>query len=136
MVKTGLFKASNSLIPLDEHFATFLGNGYSLKDKNEAKNDKTEHEMEKREKVKLSPLKNGGRVIYYEPMGRNSSSIIEYFEVDDRFCIYLEYVHPGSINKYKQSVKKCKRSSKTQEEDNVEEAASSESQMRSILQGR
>ncbi|GJS74709.1 putative reverse transcriptase domain-containing protein [Tanacetum coccineum] len=51
--------------------------------------------------------------------------------VDDRFCIYLEYVHPGFINKYvrdhcgaKQSDEKRKRSSKTQEEDNVEEAAS------------
>ncbi|GKD41387.1 hypothetical protein Tco_1261594 [Tanacetum coccineum] len=41
MVKTGLFKAIDSLIPLDEHLATFRGNGYSLKDKNEAK---TEHE--------------------------------------------------------------------------------------------
>ncbi|GJS33652.1 hypothetical protein Tco_0532034 [Tanacetum coccineum] len=29
----------------------------------------------------LSPLKNGGRMIYCEPMGRNSSSIIEYFEI-------------------------------------------------------
>ncbi|GKC70060.1 hypothetical protein Tco_1115943 [Tanacetum coccineum] len=43
MVKTGLFKANDSLIPLDEHLATFRGNGYSLKDKNEAKTDKTEH---------------------------------------------------------------------------------------------
>jgi len=23
-----------------------------------------------------------------------------HFQVDDRFYIYLEYVHPGSINKY------------------------------------
>ncbi|GJS95611.1 hypothetical protein Tco_0802579 [Tanacetum coccineum] len=37
MVKTGLFKAIDSLIPLDEHLATFRGIGYSLKDKNEAK---------------------------------------------------------------------------------------------------
>ncbi|GJT67116.1 hypothetical protein Tco_1018596 [Tanacetum coccineum] len=43
MVKTGFFKANDSLIPLDEHLATFQGNGYSLKDKNKAKTDKTEH---------------------------------------------------------------------------------------------
>ncbi|GJR18561.1 hypothetical protein Tco_0967088 [Tanacetum coccineum] len=44
MDKTGLFKAIASLIPFDEHLATFRGNGYSLKDKNEAKTDKTKHE--------------------------------------------------------------------------------------------
>ncbi|GJY50498.1 putative reverse transcriptase domain-containing protein [Tanacetum coccineum] len=33
MVKTGLFKANDSLIPLDEHLAIFQGNEYSLKDK-------------------------------------------------------------------------------------------------------
>ncbi|GKB81103.1 MAK10-like protein [Tanacetum coccineum] len=37
MVKTGLFKAIDSLIPLDEHLASFQGNGYSLKDKNKVK---------------------------------------------------------------------------------------------------
>ncbi|GKB12862.1 hypothetical protein Tco_0846785, partial [Tanacetum coccineum] len=29
MVKTGLVEAIDSLVPLDEHFATFQGNGYS-----------------------------------------------------------------------------------------------------------
>ncbi|GJR86668.1 reverse transcriptase domain-containing protein [Tanacetum coccineum] len=43
MVKMGLFKAIDSLIPLDEHLATFRGIGYSQKDKNKAKSDKTEH---------------------------------------------------------------------------------------------
>ncbi|GJZ53728.1 hypothetical protein Tco_0608613, partial [Tanacetum coccineum] len=50
MVKTRLFKAIDSLIPLDENLATFRGNGYSENDKNQAKTDKTEHEMEKRKK--------------------------------------------------------------------------------------
>ena len=27
-------------------------------------------------------------------------SFISYLQVEDRFFIYLEYVHPGSINKY------------------------------------
>ncbi|GJX88584.1 hypothetical protein Tco_0340598 [Tanacetum coccineum] len=31
MVKTGLVEAIDSLVPLDEHFATFRGNGYSRK---------------------------------------------------------------------------------------------------------
>ncbi|GJT96973.1 ribonuclease H-like domain-containing protein [Tanacetum coccineum] len=43
MVKTRLFKANDSLIPFDEHLATFQGNKYSLKEKNEAKTDKTKH---------------------------------------------------------------------------------------------
>ncbi|GKD05197.1 hypothetical protein Tco_1180171 [Tanacetum coccineum] len=47
MVKIGLFKANDSSIPLDEHLATFRGNGYSLKDKNQAKTDKIEHEIGK-----------------------------------------------------------------------------------------
>ncbi|GJZ53863.1 hypothetical protein Tco_0608748, partial [Tanacetum coccineum] len=42
--QNGAFKAIDSLIPLDEHLATFRGNEYSLNDKNEAKTDKTEHE--------------------------------------------------------------------------------------------
>lgn len=25
-----------------------------------------------------------------------------FSQIEDRFCIYLEYVHPGSINKYVQ----------------------------------
>lgn len=29
-----------------------------------------------------------------------SSSLFLYVQVEDRFFIYLEYVHPGSINKY------------------------------------
>lgn len=29
-----------------------------------------------------------------------SNSLIVHVQVEDRFFIYLEYVHPGSINKY------------------------------------
>lgn len=29
-----------------------------------------------------------------------SNSLILHVQVEDRFFIYLEYVHPGSINKY------------------------------------
>ncbi|GKE94528.1 hypothetical protein Tco_1579383 [Tanacetum coccineum] len=47
MVKTGLFKAMDSLIPPDEHLATFRDTEYSLKDKNKANTDKTKHENEK-----------------------------------------------------------------------------------------
>ncbi|GJU95307.1 hypothetical protein Tco_1320063 [Tanacetum coccineum] len=36
MVKTGLVEAIDSLVPLDEHFATFRGNGYSRKDQKES----------------------------------------------------------------------------------------------------
>nr|GEU32507.1 reverse transcriptase domain-containing protein [Tanacetum cinerariifolium] len=56
MVKTGLFKFNNSLIPFDEHLATFRGNGYSLKDKNEAK---TEHGNEKSVKDRNQGLTEG-----------------------------------------------------------------------------
>ncbi|GJR65276.1 hypothetical protein Tco_0011341 [Tanacetum coccineum] len=45
LVKTGLFKAIDSSIPLDEHLATFRGNGYSTKGQKSSQNDKTEHEM-------------------------------------------------------------------------------------------
>lgn len=31
-----------------------------------------------------------------------SRSIFFFFQIEDRFCIYLEYVHPGSINKFAQ----------------------------------
>ncbi|GJZ28237.1 RNA-directed DNA polymerase, eukaryota, partial [Tanacetum coccineum] len=54
MVKTELFKANDSLIPFDEHLATFRGIGYSLKDKNKAKIDKTEHGIEKSTKSEFS----------------------------------------------------------------------------------
>ncbi|GJV67728.1 putative reverse transcriptase domain-containing protein [Tanacetum coccineum] len=52
MVKTGLFKAIDSLIPLDEHLATFRGNGYLRKGQKRSQNDKTEHENGKSVKEK------------------------------------------------------------------------------------
>ncbi|GJW41579.1 retrovirus-related pol polyprotein from transposon TNT 1-94 [Tanacetum coccineum] len=51
MVKTGLFKANDSLIPVDEHLATFRGNGYSLKDKKRSQN--RAREWKEREKLKI-----------------------------------------------------------------------------------
>ncbi|GKB57012.1 hypothetical protein Tco_0913198 [Tanacetum coccineum] len=38
MVKTGLVEAFDSLVPLDEHLATFRGNGYSEKDEKKSQN--------------------------------------------------------------------------------------------------
>ncbi|GJR68549.1 hypothetical protein Tco_0014614 [Tanacetum coccineum] len=51
MVKMGLFKTIDSLIPLDEHLATFRGTGYSLKDKNKAKTTKPSTGMEKHDAI-------------------------------------------------------------------------------------
>ncbi|GKC04101.1 hypothetical protein Tco_0995711 [Tanacetum coccineum] len=53
MVKTGLFKAIDSLIPLDEHLATFRGNRYQERDKTKAKPDETEHEIEKSVRIRV-----------------------------------------------------------------------------------
>ncbi|GJU02681.1 reverse transcriptase domain-containing protein [Tanacetum coccineum] len=47
MVKTGLVEAIDSLVPLDEHLATFRGTDIQEKDKKKAKNDQTKHGMEK-----------------------------------------------------------------------------------------
>ncbi|GKF41874.1 hypothetical protein Tco_0125216, partial [Tanacetum coccineum] len=58
MVKTGLFKTIDSLTTFDERLATFRGTGYPLKDKNEAKTDKTEHENEKSVKKSKSKVKD------------------------------------------------------------------------------
>ncbi|GKC27931.1 hypothetical protein Tco_1035225, partial [Tanacetum coccineum] len=52
MVKMGLFKAIDSLIPLDEHLATSRGNGYLRKGQKRSQNDKTEHENGKSVKEK------------------------------------------------------------------------------------
>ncbi|GJW80420.1 reverse transcriptase domain-containing protein [Tanacetum coccineum] len=57
MINTGLVEAIDSLVPLDEHLATFRVWGILETDiqkmtKNKAKNDKTEHGMEKYEKTK------------------------------------------------------------------------------------
>ncbi|GJV59336.1 reverse transcriptase domain-containing protein [Tanacetum coccineum] len=52
MVKTGLVKAIDSLIPLDKHLATSRGNGYPTKGQKRSQNDKTEHENEKSVKEK------------------------------------------------------------------------------------
>ncbi|GKA47350.1 hypothetical protein Tco_0740233 [Tanacetum coccineum] len=53
MVKTGPFEAIDSLIPLDEHLATFRGSGYQEKDKTKAKPDKTEHEIGKSARIRV-----------------------------------------------------------------------------------
>ncbi|GKC54141.1 hypothetical protein Tco_1076886 [Tanacetum coccineum] len=47
MMKTGLVEAIDSLVPLDEHLATFRGIGYSRKGRKQSQNDKTEHENKK-----------------------------------------------------------------------------------------
>ncbi|GKG03959.1 hypothetical protein Tco_0314346, partial [Tanacetum coccineum] len=62
MVKMGLFKAIDFLIPLDEHLATFRGNGYLRKGQNRSQNNKTEHEngksvKEKSKSIKVNPNK-------------------------------------------------------------------------------
>ncbi|GJS59554.1 hypothetical protein Tco_0654338 [Tanacetum coccineum] len=57
MVKMGLFKTNDSLIPLDEHLATFRGNGYSLKDKNKAKTE-LENGIEREKSKSNSKLKS------------------------------------------------------------------------------
>lgn len=31
---------------------------------------------------------------------KNRIRLLSSMQVEDRFCIYLEYVHPGSLNKY------------------------------------
>ncbi|GJZ41240.1 putative reverse transcriptase domain-containing protein [Tanacetum coccineum] len=60
MVKTGLFKAIDSLIPLDEHLATFRGNGYLRNGQKRKPNDKTEHERRKELNEKVGNQGNVG----------------------------------------------------------------------------
>ncbi|GJU79432.1 hypothetical protein Tco_1281797 [Tanacetum coccineum] len=52
MVKTGLFKAIDSLIPLDEHLATFLGNGYTIKLQKRAREWKEREKSIEKPKIK------------------------------------------------------------------------------------
>ncbi|GJV11356.1 hypothetical protein Tco_1352897 [Tanacetum coccineum] len=54
MVKTGLVEAFDSLVFLDEHLATFRGNGYHTKDKKKAKN-KQNRARDGKDKVKSKP---------------------------------------------------------------------------------
>ncbi|GJX55903.1 hypothetical protein Tco_0285800 [Tanacetum coccineum] len=54
MVKTGLFKAIESLIPFDERLATFQGTGYSLKDKKRSQTRQNQARNWK-EREKMSP---------------------------------------------------------------------------------
>ncbi|GJY18827.1 hypothetical protein Tco_0390318 [Tanacetum coccineum] len=62
MVKTGLVEAIDSLVPLDEHFATFRGNGYSRKGtKRKPKTNKSKHGME-RTKSKIIEFSFCGRL--------------------------------------------------------------------------
>ncbi|GKD48680.1 hypothetical protein Tco_1277656 [Tanacetum coccineum] len=54
MVKTGLVEAIDSLVPLDEHFATFRGMDIQEKDKKKAKNKQNQARNGK-DKVKSKP---------------------------------------------------------------------------------
>ncbi|GJY26576.1 hypothetical protein Tco_0401302 [Tanacetum coccineum] len=64
MVKTGLAKAIDSLVPLDEHFATFQGYGYSRKGTkrkpkpNKAKHGKERTKSSRRDQTANSPKKS------------------------------------------------------------------------------
>ncbi|GKB51164.1 hypothetical protein Tco_0901917 [Tanacetum coccineum] len=59
MVKMGLFKAIDSLIPLDEHLDTFRGNGYLRKGQKPSQNgqnrarEREEHERKVKSKPKV-----------------------------------------------------------------------------------
>ncbi|GKB50119.1 hypothetical protein Tco_0900872 [Tanacetum coccineum] len=59
MAKTGLVEAIDSLVPLDEHFATFRGTDNQEKDEKQRQNDKTGLGMEKtvKDKAKSKPVK-------------------------------------------------------------------------------
>ncbi|GJR72416.1 retrovirus-related pol polyprotein from transposon TNT 1-94 [Tanacetum coccineum] len=80
MVRTGLFKANDSLVPLDEHLATFRGIGYSLKDKNEAKTDKTKHENGKSVKSQIEESLN---VTFDETPPPSKTSPLVYDDLDE-----------------------------------------------------
>ncbi|GJS63652.1 hypothetical protein Tco_0678216 [Tanacetum coccineum] len=56
MVKTGLFKAIDSLIPLDEHLATFRGIGYSQTDKKRSQNRALEWKEREESKPKTNKI--------------------------------------------------------------------------------
>ncbi|GKD76056.1 hypothetical protein Tco_1334338 [Tanacetum coccineum] len=54
MVKTGLVEAIDSLVPLDEHLATFQGNGYSRKGQEESQK-RPNQARDGKDKVKSRP---------------------------------------------------------------------------------
>ncbi|GKF37133.1 hypothetical protein Tco_0113891 [Tanacetum coccineum] len=59
MVKTGLFEAIESLLPLGEHLAAFRGTGYSLKDEKQSQTGQNrERNGKEREESKLKSTKS------------------------------------------------------------------------------
>ncbi|GJZ81695.1 hypothetical protein Tco_0646689 [Tanacetum coccineum] len=77
MVKTGLVEAIDSLVPLDEHFATFRGTDIQEKDKKKAKNKqirarsgkdqvKSKSKVIHMKKIQLEGLKLPNLKLYYK----------------------------------------------------------------------
>ncbi|GJT73290.1 reverse transcriptase domain-containing protein [Tanacetum coccineum] len=66
MVKTGLIKAIDSFVPLDEHLATFRGYGYSRKGtKRKPKPNKAKHGKERTKSSRMA-MRNRSQAVVYD----------------------------------------------------------------------